>query len=752
MRIVKYLLAAFGILVLVFGAVIAYVAATFDPNAYKPQLIELVKDKTQRTLKLDGAVQLAFWPSIGAELGKLSLSEPRSETQFAAVEGLRVSLKLLPLLSREVVVNEVVVKGARINLVRDKKGRLNIADLTDAAGAGDAKSRISAPTGGSAPPKLDIDHIELTDATLNFRDEQAGAQYAISKLNLKTGRIAEGVPADIAVSLAARADKPKLDITLDSKLRLTFDLKREAYAAEKLTLDLRGRAADISDLQVKAGGNAAVDLKAGAFATEGLAVTASGKQGASTFKIKLDAPKVVLKGDKASGDMVFELESQQGDQGIKAKIASPIAGNVTARQISLPQLKAEITLTGSQLPGKSASGVLAGALDVDLIREAVRARLAGKVLDSNIKLNATMAGFSPLAPHIDLELDQLDVDKYLPSKSAGSGSAASGSAGSGSASAGANQSAAAGSEKPFDLTGLRALNASGSLVVGKLKVDNLKVSQLRLQFKADKGRVEINPLSAQLYQGGMAGALTVNAAPAVPTFSVRQKLAGVQIGPLLKDLADKDLLEGRAEVNLDVHTQGNTVSALKRALGGNAALKVNDGALRGIDIAAALRSAKDMIDRAKGEQTQQSDTKQKTDFSELSASFAISQGVARNKDLSMKSPLLRVGGEGEVNIGASTIDYLVKASLVATSTGQDGKDLGAVRSVTVPIRVTGSLAAPSYKLDFGAMLTDAAKQKIESAVKDKLRDKLLGGSGSGAASEPEKDGGARDKLKGLFGR
>ncbi|MBX9904423.1 MAG: AsmA family protein [Burkholderiales bacterium] len=748
MRIVKYLLAAFGILVLVFGAVIAYVAATFDPNAYKPQLIELVKDKTQRTLKLDGAIQLAFWPSIGAELGKLSLSEPRSEVQFAAVEGLRVSLKLLPLLSREVVVNEVVVKGARINLVREKKGRLNIADLTDAAEAGDAKSRISAPTGGSAPPKLDIDHIVLTDATLNFRDEQAGAQYAISKLNLKTGRIAEGVPADIAVSLAAKADKPKLDITLDSKLRLTFDLKKEAYAAEKLTFDLRGRAADISDLQVKAGGNAAFDLRAGAFATEGLAVTASGKQGASTFKIKLDAPKVTLKGDKAGGDMVFELESQQGDQGIKAKIASPIAGNVTARQISLPQLKAEITLTGPQLPGKSASGVLAGALDVDLIREAVRTRLAGKVLDSNIKLNATMAGFSPLAPHIDLELDQLDVDKYLPSKSA-----ASGSAGSGSASAGANQSAAAGSEKPFDLTGLRALNASGSLVVGNLKVDNLKVSQLRLQFKADKGRVEINPLSAQLYQGGMAGALTVNAAPAVPTFSVRQKLAGVQIGPLLKDLADKDLLEGRAEVNLDVHTQGNTVSALKRALGGNAALKVNDGALRGIDIAAALRSAKDMIDRAKGEHTQQSDTKQKTDFSELSASFAISQGVARNKDLSMKSPLLRVGGEGEVNIGAGTIDYLVKASLVATSTGQDGKDLGAVRSVTVPIRVTGPLAAPSYKLDFGAMLTDAAKQKIESAVKDKLRDKLLGGSGSGAASgEPAKDGGARDKLKGLFGR
>ena len=54
MKIVKYVLIAFAALVVLVIGVIAYVSATFDPNQYKPQIIKAVKDKTQRTLKLDG--------------------------------------------------------------------------------------------------------------------------------------------------------------------------------------------------------------------------------------------------------------------------------------------------------------------------------------------------------------------------------------------------------------------------------------------------------------------------------------------------------------------------------------------------------------------------------------------------------------------------------------------------------------------------------------------------------------------------
>jgi len=129
MKILKYALFALGGLLILIGAIFAYVAATFDPNQYKPQIVQAVKERTQRTLKLDGDIKLSFWPSIGARVVKVSLSERASDKEFAALEEARVSLKLMPLLSGQVVVDTVRVKGLRANLVKTKDGKTNVEDL-----------------------------------------------------------------------------------------------------------------------------------------------------------------------------------------------------------------------------------------------------------------------------------------------------------------------------------------------------------------------------------------------------------------------------------------------------------------------------------------------------------------------------------------------------------------------------------------------------------------------------------------------
>ena len=97
-KYLKYGLWSIGVVVVLVAGAVAYIALTFDPNAYKPQIIKAVKDSKQRTLKLDGDIKLYFFPSIGASLGKVSLSEFQSEQEFVSVENAAVSLKLLPLL------------------------------------------------------------------------------------------------------------------------------------------------------------------------------------------------------------------------------------------------------------------------------------------------------------------------------------------------------------------------------------------------------------------------------------------------------------------------------------------------------------------------------------------------------------------------------------------------------------------------------------------------------------------------------
>ncbi|MFH1045234.1 MAG: AsmA family protein, partial [Pseudomonadota bacterium] len=244
--------------------------------------------------------------------------------------------------------------------------------------------------------------------------------------------------------------------------------------------------------------------------------------------------------------------------------------------------------------------------------------------------------------------------------------------------------------------------------------------------------LDVSPIAANLYQGSLAGALSMQAA-ATPAIAVKQTLTGVNVGPLLKDAANLDVLEGRGNVTVDVNGQGNTVSAIKKALGGNAAIKLTDGAVKGINIAATIRDVKSKLGALKGEKTQAANAAEKTDFSELSATFNIRNGVARNSDLSGKSPLLRLGGEGDIDIGNENLNYLLKATVVATAAGQGGKELADLKGVTVPVRLTGSFGAPQYKIDFSGMASELAKAKVEekkeeikARVQERLQDQLKG--------------------------
>ena len=81
----KYIAMGIGGIVLLALLVAGYFAATFNPNDYKDDIIKLVKEKKDRTLHIDGDIKLTFWPKIGADLGKIALSEHQSETEFASV-------------------------------------------------------------------------------------------------------------------------------------------------------------------------------------------------------------------------------------------------------------------------------------------------------------------------------------------------------------------------------------------------------------------------------------------------------------------------------------------------------------------------------------------------------------------------------------------------------------------------------------------------------------------------------------------
>jgi AsmA protein len=630
-KALKISLAVFGgLLVLVLG-VAAFVIATFDPNRYKPELIDTVEQRYQRTLAIPGRIELTLFPRLGVRLGEVTLSERQGKQpagareRFASIQSAQVSLALWPLLKRQVVMDRIEFTGARARVVQFKDGKFNFDDLLAGGAPPTTPTGTKPEASQSTPLAFDIAALRIADAEITYDDQKAPRRVHLSKLGIEAGRIAPLTPIPLLLKTRLEVDSPRLGSELALKGRLSF-APAPGHAVAKLTFD-------------------------------GLELDLDGK---------LD---------------------------------------------TLP-LKARIT----------------GVVNADLAANKLDAKLAGQFDESKFSATVGMPRFTPATYTFDAEIDRINVDRYRGTPAAAAPNA---------------PAAPAAPEKPLDLSALRDLDASGQLRIGAVQVMNLKLSQVRAGLKAAGGRLALSPLAAELYQGKLSGSATLTAA--APTrVALQQTLEGIAIGPLLKDLTGNDALQGRGQVALDVTTAGPTVSAMTRALGGTARLTLADGAFRGINVAQKIRSARAAIAAVRGKEAPAdgggtaANTASKgetTDFSELSASFRITNGVARNDDLSAKSPLLRLGGRGDIDLGASRLDYTVLATVVATLEGQGGPELQALRGQTIPVRLTGPFSAIDWRIDLAAMAKGAAKEKVEEKkeelkqearrrLDDKLRDLL----------------------------
>ncbi|MBU1689699.1 MAG: AsmA family protein [Gammaproteobacteria bacterium] len=693
-KTLKYGLLFVGAILVVFLALIALVAATFNPNDYKPLIVKLVQEKKQRTLKLEGDIKLTFFPRIGADLGKLSLSDHGSDKEFAAIDSARVSLALLPLLKKQLVVDRIRIDGVRARLVRYPDGSTSIDDL------------LKKEEEESEQFKFDIEGVSITRAAFSFDDRMAGRKLDISGLEFESGRLANNQPGKIDLKFTLQGDKPKINAQVAITSGLLFDIEAKAVALDGLTVSLAGKRGDdgmeISLISPK--------FELGPERVAGkLDLTAKMTQAKGNLNLALSVPALTGKGNVFRAETItLDVIGQQGENTIKSRIASPFSANLDTRQFSLDKLVASFDLSGPAMT-KALDVNLGGVARIDLDKQDVRLDLSGKLDESKLKVKLGISHFDAPAYDFDIAIDQLDIDRYLPP--------------------GKPEDKARQPEKPLDFGFLKNLNANGRLSIGALKVANIKSSNIKLNVKADGGNLNVAPISANFYQGTLNGAISLHGA-GTPRVALKQNLVGVSVGPMLKDAANVDMLEGHGNVALDVSGQGTTVSAMKKALQGSAALNLHDGALKGVNIAGAIRNAQAKFGSLQGVSNQTSNAADKTDFSELKASFRINNGVAHNEDLSAKSPLLRLAGNGDVNIGESSMNYLAKATVVASLEGQGGKELTALKGMTVPVRITGPFAGLKYSLDFNAMASEAVKQKVEQKkeeIKSRLGEELKSG-------------------------
>lgn len=374
---------------------------------------------------------------------------------------------------------------------------------------------------------------------------------------------------------------------------------------------------------------------------------------------------------------------------------------VEAAEFSPRRLFAEL---GRPLPSTADPRVLERmSFKAGVAADAGAASISDAVLvldDSKLRLTASFADFAKPAIAFDLHLDEIDADRYLPpSSAAGAGPPAAGPP--------------AGEPRPkIDYTPLRQLVLNGNAAIDRLTVARARMDDVSLKIAAKEGILSLDPFSMKLYQGTAAGKTVVNVAGERPVTEVHLDLDQVQVNPLLKDVADKDFLEGSTQARITVTTTGDDIARVKQNLDGRGSLVFSDGAIVGVDLANMVRNVKAVLG---GEV--KTGRKPRTDFAELVVPFTIENGVFHVPESTLKSPLVRLQASGKADLVRATLDFRVDPKVVGTIKGQgDTKDRD---GVGIPVIVSGTFASPSFRPDLEGLAKDRLRQALNPSASDK---------------------------------
>lgn len=693
--LLKWLFGLIIVLVLLVAAAVVVLPMVVDPNDYKPQIVAAAKDKLGRDLVIEEDLSLSVFPWLGLETGGVRIGNASGfkAEWFAEIDRLGLKVKLMPLLSRQVEVDNVLVKGLRLNLEKDAKGKTNWEDLA-AQQDKPAPPDAAEPAADQGPPiAISVQGIEIEDARVSWEDRQSGQQYVVDGARLVTGALAPGVAVPIEAAMAFTSSKPAMTLKakLDASVESDADLKAFRITGLVLALDAAGEGLPKGGAELTLKTDLAVDTKADTLQLD---------------QLEISGPALAARGELA----VTALQTNPAAKG-KLSIAE------TNLKTLASMFASPIETTDPEAMTRASGDLVFAYADGAVKLDPLKIRLDESQLDGHLHV------LDPNGPVVrtKLALDQIDLDRYMPpaqDKPQGAAPAAK-----------AAESTPPPAADPF--AALRTLDFAGEFTIGQLKVGNARMSNVATKVVSKKGVLTVDPIAAKLYEGAFAGRIVVDASGKQAKLQAKNRLTNIQVGPLLKDVADEERLLGRGEVEVDVRMVGLSESEIRRSLNGNARFAFNDGAYKGVNIAQLIRDASSRL--GLGSDKIDTGTPGQTDFAELSGSFKMTNGVIENRDLQAKSPLLRIDGKGEVDLPKDTVDYLITTKLVGSLAGQGGKAKDELAGVPIPVRVSGPLTKPSFRPDLEAALSAKAKaaieeQKVElqNKAEEKVKEKLDG--------------------------
>ncbi|MGH8449564.1 AsmA family protein [Pseudomonas sp.] len=709
----------------------------FDPNDYKNEIRQIARDKAHIELTLNGDIGWSLFPWLGLELHEASVATLTNPTKpFADLQMLGLSVRVLPLLRREVQMSDVRVEGLNLRLNRDKQGHGDWEDIGKNVPVAGAEAPVPAPVEKpvepepekpSKPIRLDIDSLTINNARVEYNDEQTGKQFSAESIQLSAGAVHEGasIPLKLTAFLGTNQPLMRVKTELNGNLRIQNALKRYQLEDMRLSGEATGEPLQGKTVTYSTQGQVLVDLAANIAEWTNLKLSANQLRALGELKVNDLNKTPQLSGalSIAQFDLAKFLESvghplpamTEGSLS-KVELVSRLKGTPTS--VALEDLN--LKLDGSTFTGRV-------AVD-DFAKQSLRAQLKGDTFNADNYLPAKSESAKGVASARQAEVQNSEVGAMA--------------AGGNTPLPEAPTKGAWSTDKLLPLTRLRTLDVDADLAFGQLTLSKLPIQNAALKASGLDGQLKLDSLSGGLYNGTFQANGTLDVRQDIPVVALQTHIKQVPVERILQAQGQNPPVKGQITLDSNLTGRGNSQKALIDSLNGTASFVINNGMLLNANLEQQLCTGIALLNRKTLSSTPQG---KDTPFQELRGNLTFRNGVASNPDLKVRIPGLTVNGNGDVDLRVLGMDYRV--GIIVEGDKRDVPDpacqVGAnFQGIEVPLRCRGplELGAKACRLDKDG-LTQVALKAAGNKLSDKLEEKL-------DKVNPQ----LKDALKGLFKR
>ncbi|GJL76810.1 AsmA family protein [Nitrosomonas sp.] len=427
---------------LVAGTVVVIV--NLDPNALKPVIQQWVEENKQRSFIIDGDLQLAFYPRINVQLSDVKLSEYQRNDPFASIENVQISVLIWPLLRKQVIVENITVKGVNVKLIRYQDGRMNFDDLLE---ADDEPLTFT----------VDIAQIEAADNRLVFLDEITRQSLVLNDMHLTTGRLT--------------ADSVR-QVKMQSRL-INVRMENADSIAPEMTFETELKIANIS-------------FNEQAFSSDSMRLSIQSNDYGDHLTASISVSGLNKSNDRLAVELIyFELAAKQNEQTAQISLDTSLAARLKDQQWNLSKFRTDFDFFHPAYVGKPVYGHFTGNLNLDVLSESMQAALQGSLSDSTIQAVFQVKNFSEQNYAFDVEIDQLDLDSLLPAQTPEMHEPET-----------EKNARLSESKTQFpDFSVLKDINLHGSVRIGELSINDIRSSSIQLTIEPGQHRFDIrNPM------------------------------------------------------------------------------------------------------------------------------------------------------------------------------------------------------------------------------------------------------------------